>query len=392
MGNQSKFHLVKENSFLILCVCFFALFVIIAAVSGAWPGKDISAQFFSAMAGALVAAIITLFLLKGQTAVEADRQKDSKVFEEKLKIYQEFLHKLCEVVKDNRITEEEKYELQFQVSYIAMHTTPSSIRIISDNVKSIIRNIKMQEDKANNMLYPLFQIADVLRYELYIDNNITSDLLRFQKFLEDGEDDNSSPLKRDRKDVSESDDEKKLKEDRKKTINNFEYILRGREEILEYEEEEKKQIVRELEAKVKAGQDLSIIERFKLFKAKIAPNESNSCGLFYRGKLLNYEFYTKALANGKYINSKDTIAIDFLIEDGEYIIRVGTRRNDPEKTKKIAMAIDNEFKPGNTDVTVAHWHVHTKKPLDTSNDEMVRIMNELLAKVKAYRDKEYPLK
>ena len=50
----------KENIFLIACVCFFVLFVIIAAISGAWPGKDVSAQFFSAMAGALVAAIITI--------------------------------------------------------------------------------------------------------------------------------------------------------------------------------------------------------------------------------------------------------------------------------------------------------------------------------------------
>ena len=111
MDNKSKFHLVKENTFLILCVCFFALFVILAAVSGAWPGKDISAQFFSAMAGALVAAIITLFLLKGQTSVEADRQKDSKVFEEKLRIYQDFLHKLCDVVKDQKITPEEEIML-----------------------------------------------------------------------------------------------------------------------------------------------------------------------------------------------------------------------------------------------------------------------------------------
>lgn len=146
------------------------------------------------------------------------------------------------------------------------------------------------------------------------------------------------------------------------------------------------------EGKVKAGEKLKEKELFKLFKAMINPNESDSCKLFYRGKLLNFEYYTKIQANGGYINSKDTIAIDFLIEGGEYIIRVGTRRNDPEKTKLIAMAIDKEFKPGNTDVTAAHWHVHTKKPLDTSNDEMVRIMNELLAKVRAYRDKNFSIK
>ena len=131
---------------------------------------------------------------------------------------------------------------------------------------------------------------------------------------------------------------------------------------------------------------------FKLFKAKIDPSGSDSCALFYRGKLLNYEYYTKINENKKYVNSKDTIAIDFFIEDNEYIIRIGTRRNDPEITRKIAIAIDGEFRPGNTDVTASHWHVHARKALSTSNDEMVRIMNELLAKVKAYRDKEYSLK
>lgn len=161
----------KENIFLIACVCFFVLFVIIAAILGAWPGKDVSAQFFSAMAGALVAAIITLFLLKGQTAVEADRQKDSKVFEEKLRIYQEFLRKLCDVVKDQKITADEEIELQFQVSYIAMHTKSDAIKIISEQVRKIVVGIKNNEKDSNNMLSQLFVISDALYKELYDKDN-----------------------------------------------------------------------------------------------------------------------------------------------------------------------------------------------------------------------------
>ena len=161
----------KENIFLIACVCFFVLFVIIAAISGAWPGKDVSAQFFSAMAGALVAAIITLFLLKGQTAVEADRQKDSKVFEEKLSIYKEFLQKLCDVVKDQKITPDEEIELQFQVSYIAMHTKSEAIKIISEQVRKIVVDIKNNEKDSNNMLSQLFVISDALYKELYDKDN-----------------------------------------------------------------------------------------------------------------------------------------------------------------------------------------------------------------------------
>ena len=153
------------------------------------------------------------------------------------------------------------------------------------------------------------------------------------------------------------------------------------------EKEEKQLTIQTLDGKIKAGGKLKETEFFKLLKAKINPNGADSCALFYRGKLLNYEYYTQRPANGKYINSKDTIAIDILIENGEYVIRVGTRRNNPDITRELAIAIDGEFRPGNTDVTVSHWHVHKKMPLSIDCDEMVRIMNELLTKVKAYRDK-----
>lgn len=288
-----------------------------------------------------------------QKEKEKKRLQETKIFEEKLRIYQDFLKKLCDVVKDQNITQDEEIEMQFQVSYIAMHTKSESIKTISDNVKKIILSIKKEENEANNMLGQLFEIADVFHNELY-------------------EDDCSS--------MSDS--------ERKETIMNFKSILIGKEDIQEYEDDEKKMIIQTLEKKIKSGEKLKETELFKLFKAKIDPYGSDSCALFYRGKLLNYEYYTKINENKKYVNSKDTIAIDFLIEGNEYIIRVGTRRNDPEITRKIAIAIDGEFRPGNTDVTAPHWHVHARKKLSTSNDEMVCVMNELLAKIKAYRDKK----
>ena len=292
-----------------------------------------------------------------QKEKEKKRLQETKIFEEKLRIYQDFLKKLCDVVKDQNITQDEEIEMQFQVSYIAMHTKSESIKTISDNVKKIILSIKKEENEANNMLGQLFEIADVFHNELY-------------------EDDCSS--------MSDS--------ERKETIMNFKSILIGKEDIQEYEDDEKKMIIQTLEKKIKSGEKLKETELFKLFKAKIDPYGSDSCALFYRGKLLNYEYDTKINENKKYVNSKDTIAIDFLIEGNEYIIRVGTRRNDPEITRKIAIAIDGEFIPGNTDVTASHWHVHARKVLLTNNDDMVHIMNELLVKVKAFRDKEYPQK
>jgi len=336
MDNKSKFHLVKENTFLILCVCFFALFVILAAVSGAWPGKDISAQFFSAMAGALIAAIITLFLLKGQTAVEADRQRDSKVFEEKLRIYQDFLHKLCDVVKDQKITPEEEIELQFQVSCIAMHTSSESIKNISVQVKDIIERIKNNDTNKKLMLEELFKISDSFNKELYGD-----------KIIKDKDADNEEDSRRD-------------------TIANF--------EILVYSDMNKYEKMRELK------------DRFKELKNKIDKSGSNSCSLLYNSTLINYEYYTATNAKGEYIKTPDRIAVDLLLEGDEFVIRVGTRRNDPEKTKRITNAVDDGFTPGNTELTGAHWHVHAKFAQETPDDEIIEDMNDLLMRINFYRN------
>ena len=327
---------IKENLFLILCICLLALFVILAAVSGSWPGKDISAQFLSAMSGALVAAIITLFLLKGQTAVEADRKRDSKVFEERLCIYKEFLHKLCDVVKDQKITPEEEIELQFQVSCIAMHTSSESIKNISVQVKDIIERIKNNDTNKKLMLEELFKISDSFNKELYGD-----------KIIKDKDADNEEDSRRD-------------------TIANF--------EILVYSDMNKYEKMRELK------------DRFKELKNKIDKSGSNSCSLLYNSTLINYEYYTATNAKGEYIKTPDRIAVDLLLEGDEFVIRVGTRRNDPEKTKRITNAVDDRFTPGNTELTGAHWHVHAKFAQETPDDEIIEDMNDLLMRINFYRN------
>ena len=327
---------LKENLFLILCICLLALFVILAAVSGSWPGKDISAQFFSAMSGALVAAIITLFLLKGQTAVEADRQKDSKVFEEKLRIYKVFLHKLCDVVKDQKITPEEEIELQFQVSCIAMHTSSESINNISLQVKNIIERIKNNDNNKKLMLEELFKIADSFNKELY------GDKINKDKYAD------------------------KEEESRRETIANFEVIV--------YSDMNKYEKMRELK------------DRFKELMNKIDKSGSNSCSLLYNSTLINYEYYTVTNAKGEYIKTPDRIAVDLLLDGDEFVIRVGTRRNDPEKTKRITNAVDDRFTPGNTELTGAHWHVHAKYAQETPDDEIIEDINDLLMRINFYRN------
>ena len=138
-----------------------------------------------------------------------------------------------------------------------------------------------------------------------------------------------------------------------------------------------------------SGKGINFRGRMELFKIKINSYGADNCNLHYRGRLLNYEFYTNRHLNGKYIYSKDTIAVDLLIDDNEFMIRLGTRRNSSEKSKEVAIAVDGEFRPGNTTLTAPHWHIYKKMPLITSDDEVIHIMNELLEKIKAYRNKEF---
>ena len=187
-----------------LTVIFMVFLAIILSASilgvfdGFEPYKQLIAAMLSVAATGVITALLLFFQRKQQEQLnreqrefqltqtldqrkfdaeqkekEKERLLETKVFEEKLRIYQEFLKKLCDVVKDMDITPQEEIELQFQVSYIAMHTKSDSIKIISEQVRKIVVAIKNKEKDSNNMLSQLFVISDTLYKELYdMDNSI----------------------------------------------------------------------------------------------------------------------------------------------------------------------------------------------------------------------------
>ena len=161
----------------------------VATLSGSWPGSDASSQILSALAGAVVAAIITLFLLLGQTSSEEKKERNTKVFEKKLEIYQEFLQCLYEVIKDGEVSEEEAIRLQFQTSYITMHTDSERIKVIADKVHYIVSHLG--EDNNTGQIKALFNIVDEFRKELYLivpsvqdENNIDGAINSFSSIID----------------------------------------------------------------------------------------------------------------------------------------------------------------------------------------------------------------
>lgn len=176
---------------LIGCLCLLALFVGVATLSGSWPGSDASSQILSALAGAVVAAIITLFLLLGQTSSEEKKERNTKVFEEKLQIYQDFLHCLYEVIKDGKVTREEAIALEFQTSYITMHTESTHIKTIAQQVYEIVDSLNTngtsnaETASVNNakLMHNLFNIVEEFKKELYQSNPDKKDIENTQEAI-----------------------------------------------------------------------------------------------------------------------------------------------------------------------------------------------------------------
>ena len=252
-----------------------------------------------------------------QKVKEKDRLLETKVFEEKLRIYQEFLRKLCDVVKDMDITPQEEIELQFQVSYIAMHTRSESIKIISEQVRKIIVDIKNKEKDSNNMLSQLFVISDTLYKELY--------------------------------DKENSIDE----EDRSKTIVNFGSILAPKNDSRLYE----------------------------LMQNIVAKGSNKKID---REGILIYEYWCNNKDN-RYIKTNGTISIGISFNNKQFSFSIMTKGNHPEAFLKKVQEICDElkvFKMYSKDCFVAD--------VGTDDGNIVEFFNVLLAKIKDYRETDFP--
>lgn len=148
---------------------------VIAVAFRLFSEADLWYQMFSAILGVIITIIITNLLLNSQTSNDLERERNTEIFKEKLRIYQEFLQALYEVLKEEAVTPDEAMRLQFQTSYIAMHTDSQHIREISERVSRIVEMYsqcpnehgrKVLQDK-ERLLRNLFEIVEIFRKELY---------------------------------------------------------------------------------------------------------------------------------------------------------------------------------------------------------------------------------
>lgn len=162
-----KLHLGIYSDWIYIVIILLCTFLFLAFFFNAWPSTVFLGEVFSSLSGAAIVAIITLFLLDGQTKSENETEQNSAIFRKKLEIYQEFLNSLNSIVTKKKISDSDKIHMQFQVAYISIHTEPKRLKTISEQVNSIIRKSELGNPIQNNIYDELYKLSVDIHNELY---------------------------------------------------------------------------------------------------------------------------------------------------------------------------------------------------------------------------------
>lgn len=125
-----------------------AIFIIVLIITKLFKLEELPIQTVGVLFGGVITALITYFLLLGQTQAEENKERNVKVFEEKSARFNTFIDKLWEIWDDRVVDLEELNELIKLVSKdIVLYTKPETVDKILSNLITIAEQAK--PDKTN---------------------------------------------------------------------------------------------------------------------------------------------------------------------------------------------------------------------------------------------------
>jgi len=188
----------KNNGFLFhgVIIVFVVLFLASSIIFNVYQIEILPSQFYGALIGVFITAIVTAFLLRGQTEGDEKREKSVKIFEKKQEIYHAFLEKFQKIIQDGDIkvgvkkddgsvdySTDELKDLIFQLAFIQMHTSTEKtkkILLCIADIKEILNNFhetadedkhKEQETFYSELSTKLFEIVAIMKADLYVEKS-----------------------------------------------------------------------------------------------------------------------------------------------------------------------------------------------------------------------------
>ena len=194
----------------IIIIAFIVLFLIAPIIFKVYDYQILPSQFFGALIGVFITAIVTAFLLRGQTEGDEKREKSVKVFEKKQEVYYNFLEKLKEIIQDGEIhigtknkdglidsSVDELKDLIFQFAYLQLHTSEETINGVLEKVSNLIQHLNdynstKEADKQkrlpgfySSLSNELFEIIKILKKDLYNEDSEAISKEKMNKILLD---------------------------------------------------------------------------------------------------------------------------------------------------------------------------------------------------------------
>jgi hypothetical protein len=179
----------KYKFYLLLALSISLTIIVINNINGAIIIPQIVKDINSGVIGAILTTIITLILLSNQTESQENLTKTSVVYEEKLKIFNNFLETIGKCLEDGKLTSQETQKIIHSFSMLRVHITEeNSLKL--ENAISSINNSFFYVDEFNvpniSRYIELYtNLTNVFRQELYGDkahNNLS--VFEFKNFSE----------------------------------------------------------------------------------------------------------------------------------------------------------------------------------------------------------------
>ncbi|MDL2308372.1 hypothetical protein LJC68_02730 [Bacteroidales bacterium OttesenSCG-928-B11] len=160
---------MKRNKWTLGIIIFALFFIATAVVFRISDINILPSQFYGALIGVVITAIITVFLLQGQTSSESQKEQELKKFEKKLDVYQKFFASLENIANEKQIDESRLNQLMFQMGLIRMHTKKENFEEFITKIKEFIDVTNEENIVRDNAAFfkMINEIAEVLRKELY---------------------------------------------------------------------------------------------------------------------------------------------------------------------------------------------------------------------------------
>lgn len=175
----------NKNFWLYGIITFLILFMASAVIFRIYQIEILPSQFYGALISVVITVIITYLLLncqtaqqveilKNQTEQEVQKDKDIKIFQQKITVYAEFTEKMWAMLDDGTVTDEELKELRtICFRKLVFYLNSEQINKIYEQIN------KIDFENDDTAMKAVGEITHILQNSLNTDENVkSSDLIK----------------------------------------------------------------------------------------------------------------------------------------------------------------------------------------------------------------------